>query len=82
MIENFLHMVDTYGHVPNGGRVYYTMRSQPPLLIPMVDLYYQATKDTDFLRKYYSLLEDEFNFWINNRTVVSLFLAVFHSYLL
>ena len=28
MIENFLFMVDTYGFVPNGGRVYYLQRSQ------------------------------------------------------
>lgn len=36
MINNFLSMVDRYGFVPNGGRIYYLMRSQPPLLIPMV----------------------------------------------
>lgn len=36
MIENFLSMVERYGFIPNGGRVYYLMRSQPPMLIPMV----------------------------------------------
>lgn len=36
IIENFLSMVERFGFVPNGGRVYYLSRSQPPLLIPMV----------------------------------------------
>lgn len=36
MIENFLSMVKRYGFVPNGGRVYYLSRSQPPMLISMV----------------------------------------------
>lgn len=39
MIENFLSMVDRFGFVPNGGRIYYLSRSQPPLLIPMVSTY-------------------------------------------
>lgn len=39
MIENFFSMVRTYGFVPNGGRVYYLSRSQPPLLIPMVRIF-------------------------------------------
>ena len=50
MIENFLVMVDKFGFVPNGGRVYYERRSQPPFLILMFKLYMDATNDTDFLR--------------------------------
>jgi hypothetical protein len=36
IIENFLSMVQTYGIVPNGGRIYYLKRSQPPFLTLMV----------------------------------------------
>lgn len=36
MILNFLSMVKRFGFIPNGGRVYYLMRSQPPLLLSMV----------------------------------------------
>ncbi len=36
ILENFLIMVDTHGLVPNGGRIYYTKRSQPPFLTLMV----------------------------------------------
>lgn len=43
MLENFLSLVEEYGFVPNGGRIYYTRRSQPPFLALMVDEYYKAT---------------------------------------
>lgn len=50
MLENFLMMVKEYGMVPNGGRIYYTRRSQPPYLIPMFKLYMDHHFDQDFLR--------------------------------
>lgn len=70
MLENFIQMVDSYGLVPNGGRVYYEQRSQPPLLIPMVDSYINATGDFDFLHKNIHLLEKELQFWLASRTIV------------
>nr|CAH7759373.1 unnamed protein product [Callosobruchus chinensis] len=70
MLENFLFIVDTYGHIPNGGRVYYLARSQPPLLLPMIKLYYDATKDLDFVRRNIHIMEKEFNYWMNNHTTV------------
>ncbi|XP_042889789.1 trehalase-like isoform X2 [Penaeus japonicus] len=69
MLENFLQMVDTYGMVPNGGRVYYTRRSQPPYLIPMVKLYMDQTNDLEFLRTHIDQLVEEFEFWENERSV-------------
>jgi alpha,alpha-trehalase len=69
ILENFLSMVEQYGFVPNGGRVYYVQRSQPPLLIPMVDSYVTQTSNITFLRNNINLLEAEFQFWMNNRTV-------------
>lgn len=39
----------SHGFVPNGGRVYYLIRSQPPLLSPMLYEYYLATGDLDFV---------------------------------
>ena len=41
----------SHGFVPNGGRVYYLLRSQPPLLSPMVYEYYLATGDLDFVQE-------------------------------
>jgi alpha,alpha-trehalase len=39
MLENFIAMIKTYGFIPNGGRVYYEKRSQPPMFIMMVKHY-------------------------------------------
>jgi len=36
VVQNLLDDVSDFGFVPNGGRVYYTQRSQPPLLASMV----------------------------------------------
>lgn len=70
MIQNFLHLVNRYGFVPNGGRIYYERRSQPPFLTLMVESYYQATKDKDFLRAALPALQREYQFWMQNRSVV------------
>ena len=46
MLENFSSMIEMYGMIPNGNRVYYTKRSQPPLFIAMVEEFYKVC---DFL---------------------------------
>lgn len=43
-------LLGSYGHIPNGARVYYLQRSQPPLLTLMMDRYVTYTNDTAFLR--------------------------------
>lgn len=43
-------LLGSYGHVPNGARVYYLQRSQPPLLTLMMDRYVTHTNDIAFLR--------------------------------
>lgn len=50
IIENFIHLVKIYGYVPNGNRIYYQKRSQPPMLIQMANAYYEATNDGDFIK--------------------------------
>lgn len=69
MIENFLYLVNKFGYVPNGTRKYYLGRSQPPFLIPMMDLYWKVTKDIKFLNDSIATLEKEFKFWQENRSV-------------
>ncbi|KAK2585079.1 hypothetical protein KPH14_008594 [Odynerus spinipes] len=64
MIDNFLEMVEKYGFIPNGGRIYYLMRSHPPLLIPMVELYLEFTQDVGYLAKTIGTLEKEFDYWM------------------
>jgi len=50
--------------------VYYSGRSQPPLLTQMVELYYNATKDSNLLESVLPMLVTEYQFWMTNRTVV------------
>ncbi|CAN2387887.1 trehalase (brush-border membrane glycoprotein) [Pristimantis euphronides] len=69
MIENFLYMVDSYGFVPNGGRVYYLNRSQPPFLTLMVESYMNKQNNLTFLRESIDLLRKEYNFWMTQRNV-------------
>ncbi|XP_076237500.1 trehalase isoform X2 [Calliopsis andreniformis] len=69
MLSNFVMIVDKIGFIPNGGRIYYTMRSHPPLLIPMVEEYLKTTHDYKWLEDNLYLLEKEFDFWMTNRTV-------------
>jgi alpha,alpha-trehalase len=38
MVKNFAHLINTYGHIPNGNRSYYLSRSQPPFFPLMVQL--------------------------------------------
>jgi alpha,alpha-trehalase len=68
-ILNFLDLVEQLGFVPNGARVYYENRSQPPLLAQMVKIYVQYTGDTSILQRALPLLIQEHDFWTTNRTV-------------
>ncbi|KAJ8972941.1 hypothetical protein NQ317_013212 [Molorchus minor] len=69
MLENFLSLVQRFGFVPNGSRIYYLNRSQPPLLSLMAGLYVEATKDVDWLEKNIDTLESELKWWLNNRVI-------------
>ncbi|VDK77077.1 unnamed protein product, partial [Gongylonema pulchrum] len=57
MIANFVYLIDKFGFIPNGGRIYYATRSQPPLFIPMVYEYYAATQDDEFLASVIEAME-------------------------
>ncbi|KAK4136805.1 glycoside hydrolase family 37 protein [Trichocladium antarcticum] len=69
IIENFLDFVDTIGFVPNGARIYYLNRSQPPVLTLMVKTYVDYTNDTSILERALPLLIKEHEFWTTNRSV-------------
>lgn len=82
ILENFLSLIDRFGFIPNGGRIYYSERSQPPLLTPMIKAYFEKTKDYDFIKMAIPILEREFFFFHNNLMVeVDGFrLAVYREY--
>ena len=70
MLENFSRLIERYGFVPNGTRVYFERRSQPPLFASMVTEYINATNDLEFLQRHIASLDKEFEFWRANRSVV------------
>ncbi len=63
MVHDFAHLIDVYGHVPNGTRSYYLSRSQPPFFFAMVGLL-----DTDdpaaAYAQYLPQLRREYAFWM------------------
>ena len=69
ILENFLDIIRSDGFVPNGARIYYLNRSQPPLLIQMFYAYFQATNDMQFLKDSINLLDQEYSFWMKYRLV-------------
>lgn len=50
VIDNIISMVNQIGFMPNGGRVYYLNRSQPPMLTLMVLSYFKATNDFGYVK--------------------------------
>lgn len=64
MLDNFAHLITTVGHLPNGNRVYYLGRSQPPFFAAMVGLYADATDTVQALR-YIDAMRREYEFWMD-----------------
>ncbi|RKO96302.1 glycoside hydrolase, partial [Caulochytrium protostelioides] len=73
MVENMLDVVETFGFFPNGGRIYYLNRSQPPMLTAMVREVVAATDNVALLRRALPILEMEHDWWMSNRIVAPTF---------
>ncbi len=69
ILQNFLHLIDRHGFVPNGSRVYHLRRSQPPFLALMVADYLHVTNDMSFFQEALPRLEQEMQFWRERRRV-------------
>ncbi len=63
MLDNFAHLIDTYGHIPNGNRSYYLSRSQPPFFSYMVELQAGIEGDATY-RRYLPQLRKEYAYWM------------------
>ncbi len=64
MADNFAHLINTVGHIPNGNRTYYLSRSQPPFFSLIVDVVSEI-KGENTLKKYLPALEKEYAFWMD-----------------
>lgn len=65
--ENMAFLIRKYGFMPNGSRIYYLGRSQPPFFSEMVLDIYESTKDIKWLEGIIDAVETEFQFWHKNR---------------
>lgn len=62
MLDNFAHLIDRFGFIPNGNRTYFLSRSQPPFFALMVQLLAEID-GPDVLTHYLPQLQREFKFW-------------------
>lgn len=70
MIENFFKIIEQYGFIPNGGRIYYLDRSQPPLLTLMVYEFMEVSKEVLWLKNNIKYLEKELKYWLTYKTIL------------
>ncbi len=63
MVNNFAHLIDTIGFIPNGNRTYYLGRSQPPFFALMVNLLAES-KGEQVWQRYFPQLQKEYAFWM------------------
>ncbi len=63
MLDNFAHLIQNIGFIPNGNRTYFLGRSQPPFFAAMVNLL-ASKKGNGILEKYLPALELEHQFWM------------------
>jgi alpha,alpha-trehalase len=64
MVRNFAHLINTYGHIPNGNRTYYLGRSQPPFFAAMVELLASIKGNAAYI-EFLPALEKEYRFWMD-----------------
>ncbi|MFD1095459.1 alpha,alpha-trehalase TreF [Salegentibacter chungangensis] len=64
MVDNFSHLLEEYGFIPNGNRTYYLGRSQPPFYAMMVGVLAEA-KGEQVYADYLEYLEKEYDFWMS-----------------
>lgn len=80
VINNLLDDLNTFGFIPNGGRIYYLDRSQPPLMSEMLRTYYSYMSENtgvtadlqSFISSAFESIVKEYNFWmsdVNNQMV-------------
>ncbi len=64
---NIAWLIRRYGYMPNGNRLHFLSRSQPPFFSQMVRKVYDKVPDILWLREMYSALETEYVFWAGHR---------------
>lgn len=65
LIENYLHLVDLFGYMPNGNQVEISTRSQPPVFPDAIARYLQVCPDFELAARVYPTLVREYRgYWL------------------
>lgn len=70
MVLNFAYLLNEFGMIPNGNRIYYLTRSQPPYFSLMVDIICRYKNDFNWGLQFIDELETEYSFWMNGEEKV------------
>lgn len=65
MALNFASLIDRFGMIPNGNRVYFTSRSQPPYFSHLLKLLIEKGEES-FARRFAPHLEKEYHYWMSH----------------
>ena len=68
--DNFAHLINQFGYIPNGNRTYFLGRSQPPFFSLIVEVL-REEKGDEILLKYLPVLEKEYEFWMDGKEQIS-----------
>ncbi|WP_331235167.1 alpha,alpha-trehalase TreF [Natronorarus salvus] len=64
LAANYAALVDRFGAIPNGNRLYYTSRSNPPMFCHLLDIV-ESECGTGAVGPYLPALEREYEFWMD-----------------
>lgn len=70
MAENFAFLINELGFIPNGNRVYFSSRTQPPYFSFLLELLMEENEEDTALH-YFPELEKEYQFWMRGREKLS-----------
>ena len=62
MVQNFAYLIDLLGFIPNGNRVYFASRSQPPYFSFLLKLLHDRGEGA-FAKSFLPYLKKEYQFW-------------------
>ena len=70
--DNFAHLIEEYGYIPNGNRKYYFGRSQPPVFSEIVEILAARYDEKTILERYLPALQKEHDFWMRGEDTLQL----------
>ena len=71
MAINFAFLLDCFGLIPNGNRIYFLSRSQPPYFSYLLELLLQHKKEEKEVLKFMPQLEAEYHYWMRGKEKLS-----------